>query len=248
MTALAFSPAFAPAATTGNRRIALGAAAIALAIAFNVPFSILGATFDYPNVLRRPAGEVLDQFAAGSAPLILTWYAFMACALALAVIAPLISVTRARLAAHPATAIAAASLGALAGLAQAIGLSRWVFAIPGLANLHADPAATAEAKLFAERSYALMGALAGVGVGEHIGQLLTAAFIACVGRLQWQEKTHVSAILALLTTITLMIGAAEGPALSLGLSGETFAMATIIGFSGLTLWLIASGVALVRGR
>lgn len=49
-----------------------GAAAIALAIGFNIPYAILAATYDYPAVLRRSAGEALDLFAAGGPGLILT--------------------------------------------------------------------------------------------------------------------------------------------------------------------------------
>ena len=53
------------------QRTLLGAAALSLAIAFNLPFALLASSFDYPDILRRPAGEVLDAFAAGGAPLIL---------------------------------------------------------------------------------------------------------------------------------------------------------------------------------
>ena len=81
-------PLLGPAAATGI-------AAIALAVAFNVPFSVLASIFDYPDVLRRPAGEALDMFAAGGPVLIVVWYSFMLTALALAVLAPRPSASRA---------------------------------------------------------------------------------------------------------------------------------------------------------
>lgn len=42
----------------------VGIAAIGLAIAFNVPYGLLAATFDYPAILKMPAGGVLERFAA----------------------------------------------------------------------------------------------------------------------------------------------------------------------------------------
>src|SRR5690242_10784104 len=121
-----------------NARPLTGASAIVLAIVFNIPYAILATTYDYPGVLRRPAGEALDLFAAGGAPLILTWHGFALAALALAPLAIALSLTPSRVAEKPAHAIGAAIMGALAGFAQAIGLWRWVFVVPGLARTHAD--------------------------------------------------------------------------------------------------------------
>ena len=39
-----------------------------------------------------------------------------------------------------------------------------------------------------------------------------------------------------------------GIALALGQSGEMFALATIAGFLGLTVWLIATGIGLFRSK
>jgi hypothetical protein len=142
-----------------------GASAIALAIAFNIPYAILAATYDYPDVLRRPAGEALDLFAAGGPELILTWHCFALSALALALIAIALSLTPARIAEKPGLAIGAAIMGSLAGLAQAIGLWRWVFVIPGLAHTHADPASTPDARLAAERAFDLLNQYGGVAIG-----------------------------------------------------------------------------------
>ena len=41
---------------------AAGALLIALPIAFNTFFFLLGRLFDYPGILRRPVGEVLVDF------------------------------------------------------------------------------------------------------------------------------------------------------------------------------------------
>jgi hypothetical protein len=230
-----------------NRRPVTGLSAIALAIVFNVPFSILAASYNYPDVLRGDAGEALELFAAGGASLILTWHGFALSALALAPMAIALSLTPARVAAKPGLSIGAAILGALAGITQAMGLWRWVFVIPGLARTHADPNATADAKLAAERAFEILNQYGGVAIGEHLGQLLTALFVLLLAFVQWSEKARISAALGFITAAAVAAGTGEGLALALGQSGELFSLATIGGFLGLTLWLIATGIGLLRG-
>ncbi len=226
----------------------LGVAVIALAVAFNVPFSALGALYDYPHVLRRPAGEALDLFAAGGPILVIVWHGFMLCALALTLIAPALAITRQRLSARPALAIGAALAGGLAGLIQAVGLSRWVFAVPALARLHADPSASSAARLGAEQSFDILNAWGGVAIGEHLGQLLTAAFVLQVAALQRAEGAKIAGRLGGLASIAMIVGTGEGLAVALGRAGDVFALVTIAGFVGLTLWLIATGLGLIRTK
>lgn len=227
-----------------NGRMTAGAAAIGLAVGFNVPYAALAALYDYPQVLRGPAGEALDLFRAGGPLLILAWLAFTLTALAMTPLATALAITPERLARTPALAIGAAMSGALAGLAQAIGLSRWVFAVPDLARRHGDPAQQAAA----ERSFELLNAWGGVAIGEHLGQLLTALFVLQVALMQGGERRRIASIAGLLTAGLILFGAGEGPAIALGGSGGAFALATIAGFLGLTVWLIATGVGLIRTR
>jgi hypothetical protein len=231
-----------------NKRKIIGIAAIVFAVFFNIPFSILGASYDYPDILRRPAAEALDKFAAGGSSLILTWYGFGLAALLLIPLAIALSIKRERLVESPAASIGAAIAGALAGLAQAIGLMRWVFAIPYLAARHADPLASAEQKLAAERSFELLNAWGGVAIGEHIGQLLTALFVLLLSYMQSKESWRLTSYLGFATAALIVLGSGEGLALALKASGDAFSLATIAGFMGLTLWLIATGVQLVRNK
>jgi hypothetical protein len=189
---------------------------------------------------------VLDLFGAGGPALVLTWYGFMLCALMLAPFAAAFALTPGRIAARPVLGIGAASAGVAAALAQAIGLSRWVFVVPGLARTHLDPAANTDARLFAERTFDMLDQALGVGIGEHIGQLLTALFIALAASMQWSERQRVSAAIGFAAAATMTIGTGEGLVLALGGAGDAFAMATIAGFLGMTAWLIGSAVALLR--
>jgi hypothetical protein len=225
----------------------LGLSAIALAILFNIPYAILASTFDYPDILRRPAGEVLDAFAAGGAGLILTWHAFALAALALIPLTLALSLTPSRMARAPGLAVSAAVLGALAGLAQAIGLWRWVFVIPQIARAHAVPGAPPEVLHSTEAMFAMLNSYGGVAIGEHLGQLLTALFVLALARLQWLERSRRTAVTGFATAAAIAFGTTEGLALALGRPGDLFSLGTIAGFLGLTLWLILTGIGHLRG-
>ncbi len=227
-----------------NGQMRVGFAAIGLAVGFNVPYAALAVIYDYPQVLRGPAGVALELFRAGGPLLILAWLVFMLSALAMTPLATALAITPERLAKTPALAIGAAVSGALAGLAQAIGLSRWVFVVPDLARRHGDPAQQAAT----ESSFELLNSWGGVAIGENIGQLLTALFVLQVALMQGGERRRLASRAGLLTAGLILIGAGEGPAIALGGQGEIFSLATIAGFLGLTVWLIATGVGLIRSR
>lgn len=233
--------------TTQHRRPLLGAMAIALAILFNVPFSILAATYDYPDILRGSAANALTLFAEGGPSLILTWHAFALTALAFCPVAVALSVTPERLARHPALSVGAAVTGGLAGVMQAVGLWRWVFVIPMLAREHAATGATDATRQAAEQAFAVLNQYGGVAIGEHLGQLLTALFVVQLSVLQLTEGRRVTSMAGFATAAAIAVGTGEGLAMALGQSGETFGLITIAGFLGLTVWLILTGLGLMRG-
>jgi hypothetical protein len=127
-----------------------------------------------------------------------------------------------------------------------MGLWRWVFVVPGLARAHADPSSSTETQRAAEQTFDLINQYGGVAIGEHLGQLLTALFVLQLGVLQWREGSRLSARLGIATAVAIVMGTNEGLAIALGLSGELFVLATIAGFLGLTAWLIAAGIGLMR--
>lgn len=219
-----------------------GFAAIAIGLGFNIPYAILADNFDYPGILRQPADVALARFADAGPSLIATWYGFAACAIALIPLAVALSISAPRLAARPALAIGAAITGALAGLVQAIGLLRWVFAVPLLAEAQRLADANPVTARAASLTFSMLNAWGGVAIGEHLGQLLTALFAGQLALLQRGEGDGRVAAIGLATAATLVIGSAEGPALAMGGDGAGFAMATIAGFLGLTAWMVLTGL------
>ncbi|WP_075214881.1 DUF4386 family protein [Mongoliimonas terrestris] len=223
-----------------TRSTGLGLSAIAMAIGFNLPYAHLATIYDYPDILRRPAAEALARFADGGAELILTWHAFAWAALLLVPLTIGLSLAPANRAASERLALAAAITGAASGVAQAMGLWRWVFVIPGLARAHAT--GDAAARSAAEGTFDILNAYGGVAVGEHLGQWLLVFFALTLATIQWRQRRVVTGGIGFATAITIAIGTTEGLALALGADGDIFSLFTIAGFLGLTLWLILTGL------
>ncbi len=213
---------------------ATGAGLIALGLGFNVPYSLLAARFDYPGILRRPTEEILAALVAGGPGLLAIWYAFALSALVFTPLALAHALTEGRIRRMPGLAVAAAILGALAGVLQAAGLLRWVLVMPSLAGLEgSDAAATA------------LHAFGGAVLGEHLGQLLTAGHLGTMALVQRLEGRRVTAGLGVIAAAAIATGAFETIAIAMGQSGEAFGLVAIAGYLGLSLWLVVSGAGLI---
>ncbi len=213
----------------------IGGGTIALALFFNLPYVVLASTFDYPGILRQSTETILAAFAAGGKGLILTWEAFALAAILMIPVSLGLGLGAGRVRQMPGLAVAAAMIGVLAGLTQAMGLLRWVMVVPWLA-----------ATLDAGPDFALIHAYAGTVIGEHLGMLLTAGFVALMAAVHAAERRRALMGLAVVTAALIALGAFEGVALALGANGALFGMATIAGYLVLTVWMIAAGVDLLR--
>jgi hypothetical protein len=146
---------------------------------FNVWFAVLARRFDYPDILRRPAEEILARFQAGGSSLILTWWAFMASGGLLVASALMLSLELGPQA--PVVSAIAAVVGVLAGFVQVLGLLRWVYLVPTLARLDADAEASEATRAATAVTFRAFHQYLGAGVGEHLGYLLTGAWTVLVG-------------------------------------------------------------------
>ena len=169
---------------TGARILSLDRSAaallIALPIAFNTFFFLLGRLFEYPAVLRHSAGVVLSRFHAGGLRLKLTWYGFMLTAVLLAPLAVLLGQVLARdeLEIVP----VATTIGVLAAVVQFLGLARWPFLVPALARTYEDPQSSATTREATAVVFDSFNRYLGIAVGECLGYLLTGAWTVLDGR------------------------------------------------------------------
>jgi hypothetical protein len=160
-------------------RVAAAVLLIGLPVAYNVLFTLLARSFDYPDILRRPTDEILEKFAAGGSRLVLTWWGFAMSAVLLAPTAVLVSATFAD--ANSTVLELGTALGVLASLVQFLGLIRWPFAVPHLARTLADPTSTPAATDSVEVVFQTMNRYLGVAIGEHLGYMFTGFWTGLVG-------------------------------------------------------------------
>ncbi|HRA74661.1 MAG TPA: DUF4386 family protein [Propionicimonas sp.] len=159
--------------------IAAGVLLIVLPLAFNAAFALLAATFDYPEVLRRPTQEVLARFHAGGARLVMLWWGFAMTAVAVAPLAVLVAAALAD--ADPVVLRSTVVTGVLAALVQFLGLVRWPFLVPYLARVSTDPASTPARREAVDIVFQAVNRYLGVAVGEHLGYLFTGTWSVLVG-------------------------------------------------------------------
>src|SRR5918999_2078802 len=114
-------------------------------VAFNVFFTLLTVTFEYPDILREPTDPILRQFDAGGAGLVATWYGFMLTAVLFVPLVVLVHRVLAgdgREAGEPFYLGLATAFGVVAGIVQFLGLARWPFLVSYLADSYTDPASS----------------------------------------------------------------------------------------------------------
>jgi hypothetical protein len=217
-----------------------GALLIAAPLIFTAGFTGLQMTFDYPDILRHPASEVLTRFAQAGWDLHVYWYAMMIAAVGLV---PASIATGLHLWKRD-SLLAGLSIGfgALAGLVQALGLIRWVMLTPVLAASYTAPGATEMDKAMAVSLFDATNAYLGVGVGEHLGYLFTGVWTLLVSALILSDR-RILAVSGIALSFTVMAGMLEP-------FGVPYAAdINAIGFSLWALWALALGVmTLVRAR
>lgn len=220
-------------------RLVTGGLFVAVPLLLIGGFTGLQMTFEYPDILRHTAGEVLTQFAVGGADLHAYWYIMFVAALAL--IPGTIGIALLNWKQNPFASALVAVFGVFAGLVQALGLLRWTVLVPMLAANYTAPGATELDKALAASAFDTANAYLGMGVGEHMGYLMTALFTVAIAVTivrQWRVMAWIGVLLA--------IGIAAGMLEVFGVPGV--AAINAIAFMGWAVWAIVLGVLYLRGE
>jgi len=205
-------------------------------IAANLAFTGLGAAFDYPAVLRKPADEVLATFLEDSTT-ISAWFGVLA--LGAAAMAPL-AVLVGRLGDDQALKWSV-PVGIAAAAVQVTGLLRWPLLVPGLAN-RAAHGSDGAARAAAIADFQFINQWLGTALGETVGYALTAGWTALVlvalGRaLAGRWFVRLGAVSAAMI--------AAGVVAPLGVPGAD--EANFVGYVLWSAWLVAFALVLLRG-
>jgi hypothetical protein len=221
-------------------RIPTGVLLIALPVLFTLFYTLLQITFDYPGILRQPAPEVLRQFQAGGPTLVAIWYGFALTPLLFLPAAALLERTLRR--ADFAYLFLATPLAIVATLVQVLGLLRWPFLVPELAQMANNPATDAATRAATIAIFEAFHRYLGVAVGEHLGYLFTAAWTVLI----CLALRHVSRFPTWLAWmgIAAALGIAIGLLEPVGLSAA--GMINALSYILWSLWLVALGVTLIR--
>lgn len=208
---------------------ALGFLLLAEAALSFAPLAVLAPAIGWPASLRLPPAEQMAAIAAAPDAVTLGYALYL---LYSVLVAPVMIGLAARTfgsLAHPAAA-AVAAFAALSALARAIGILRWLTAMPALAAAHAaaDPAQRAAIE-------ALFGAVNawGGGIGEILGvSLFMALALGTLAVGGWRRLPRWLA--------------ASGAGAALLLAGLPLGMPVAVAVSALSAWMLAAGVWCLR--
>jgi hypothetical protein len=235
-------PAMGASGADGERRLRLltGVLLILTPVAFNVFFTLLSVTFEYPDILREPSGHVLRRFDAGGSSLIALWYGFMLTAVLFVPLAVAVHKILARQD-TPYMAVATA-FGVVAGVVQFLGLVRWPFLVPYLADAYLDPASSGATRESVAVVFQAFNQYAGVGVGENLGYLFTGLWTLLVALAMLASPLPLGRWLALLGALSaagILVGMLEP------VGFEPAANIVVAGYIAWSVWLLAFGLLLL---
>ena len=231
-----------------SAEVAAATLLILVPIAFNLAFFELGRAFDYPNILREEPAEILRRFAAGGSGLLLRWHALLVSALAML---PLVALLAVVLDAGPALTALSIVVGTTAALVQTLGLVRWPYAVPELARRYvaAEGPATEATRRTIEVTFATLHRLLGVGIGEHLGYLLTGLWTLLVAGsiLSTAIVSNWLGLVGIPIGVALLIGTLEFVGSHEERGWPLAGTIVPIAYIAWSLWLVAIGIVLLLG-
>ena len=212
---------------------------ILVPIAFNVTFFMLQRAFEYPDILRKPTDTILRRFQEGGGSLRRLWYAFTFSAVLFTPVPVLVQqVFQTDV---PWYLPVGTTLGVLAGAVQFLGLIRWPFLVPTLADLYTEPQATQSTRDAVEVVFQAFHRYVGVAIGEHLGYVFTSLWtiLLCIAILQTNLVSPLYGWLGIIPAIGVLAGVFEETGFRA--AGAINAISYILW----SLWLVAFGIALL---
>jgi hypothetical protein len=215
---------------------------VAGALAFAGAATVLSSTFDWPDILRRPADVVLGDFTAGGTSLVWTWFATAwtyAILFVPILLLPAVLGRRGDPALRVATYVGAASV-----VLSLIGFLRWVFVVPSLAESYAvgDPTTRAAVAAAFTAQHQFGGAL----LGEHLGQLLAIAWSITLSVVILRTRVLPRWLGATGLLVSALYLSNQGDILATAVPGfPVWDLGGLIGSTGWGLWVAALGVVVL---
>ncbi len=205
-------------------------------------FTLLQMKFDYPDILRQPTDHVLRQFQAGGSALIAMWYGLM---LSAVLFVPLTVLLHKVLAQESGSFLGlSTTVGIMAGVVQFLGLIRWPFLVPYLAETYLDPASSSATREAVAVVFQTFNQYAGVGVGEHLGFVFTSLWTVLIALIMLKSALFRPWLswLGIMAAIGIFVGIFEP------VGFQAAADINAISFMVWPVWLIITGIFILRAR
>lgn len=223
----------------------IGGLMITGAIALFIPYNMLIAMFEYPDILRQNTATILTKFHEGGDALIRTWFAFAVTGLPLL---PAYILLGRKLEQESSVARIATTIGVIGLIVQMIGLLRWTFVVPVLADsfVHATDEPTRAAAMMAFKT---IHQFAGVILGEHLGQLFTIAWTVMISYALYRSQLIARWVMyfGYVASVIYFMAQAELFATVMP-SVPVWDLAGFIGSTLWLIWLVIVGIRFVRSK
>lgn len=197
-----------------------------------IPYVVLSIQFDYPRILRKPIPEILMNFQKGGTNLIMIWWIFAISGIFILIAYNMLG---SKLKDKIWYADSIILIGSISGILQIIGLMRWTFIVPLLAQSYTSDSSP-YSKESIELLFLVIHQFGGVILGEHLGQLFTIlwVFISSQALFQIGAITKFCKNFALISACIYLLA-------QLDLFKTIFPDLISVKFSGLigsTMWLV----------
>ena len=210
----------------------IGGLLIAGAVALFIPYTLLTIIFEYPDILRQDTAVILTKFHEGGSRLVWTWFAFAVTGLPLL---PAYILLGQKLEPRSPLMRTATTIGVIGLVVQMVGLLRWTFVVPVLADTFVG-ATDEPTKAAAIVTFKTIHQFGGVILGEHLGQLFTVVWTVLVSLVFAKLKLFPKWVNGLGLAGSFIYLLAQAELFATVMPG--FPVWDLAGFVGSTLWLI----------
>ena len=139
----------------------------------------------------------------------------------------------------------ATAFGVVAGVVQFLGLVRWPFLVPYLAETYLDPASSVATRESVAVVFGTFNQYAGVGVGENLGYLFTGLWTLLVALARFGSALPFRrwlALLGMVSAASVLVGTLEP------VGFDPAADIVVVGYILWSIWLALFGIFLLLPR
>src|SRR3954452_20267215 len=223
-------------------RLTTGLLLVLGALAFGTAATVLSATFDWPDILREPAGVGLPAFVAGGTALVWTWFA-TAWTYGVLLVPILLLPTVLGRRSDPVLRVATYA-GATSVVLSLIGFLRWVFVVPALADTYVTGDAVTRAAV--DAAWTAQHRFGGALLGEHLGQLLALGWSVALSVVILRTRVLPRWLGVTGLVVSALYLTNQGDILATAVPGfPVWDLGGLLGSTGWGLWVAAVGVTVL---